>query len=421
MRPRRNAHPQRCSQPSGYQLRAACIPRPRPSPRSWRPAASSRIRPARPCPRPRSSALAAGSGPATSSGSSSHPRRGQSSPSASREPVAIPWTRSGPARRSSGWRSTPAGHETGGAKSARATPRRPPGGRPDRPSPSVDLQSIGFVGPARRDVGPFRPHRVVFGRDAGGAYLVDDRGGAPFQVSPDVLTAARGRIGRFKNRIFGVQATPGPIPADRLRTAMRAGLEDQIAHLRSPSDSFSLPSWRKWARLMTDTRNAKAWPRVFADGAGTLRLAAQPPRVGRRRCWAIRRPSPRAVCRFHSTKRRQPSTSRPSTTRQRAWRGVADQWEELADAAVPPDLDGAAEAVDAVETLHDAVRAGEPGRARVTAASEISWTVRQRHVDAFPLSGERVAEIFADLGERVAAIYAAEVDALETTARAIGR
>ena len=65
--------------------------------------------------------------------------------------------------------------------------------------------------------------------------------------------------------------------------------------------------------------------------------------------------------------------------------------------------------------------AGEPGRARVTAASEISWTVRQRHVDAFPLSGERVAEIFADLGERVAAIYAAEVDALETTARAIGR
>ena len=124
---------------------------------------------------------------------------------------------------------------------------------------------------------------------------------------------------------------------------------------------------------------------------------------------------------IHSTKRPWPSTSRPSTTRRDAWRGVADQWEELADAAVPPDLDGAAEAVDAVETLHDAVRAGEPGRARVTAASEISWAIRQRHVDAFPLSDERVAEIFADLGERVAAIYAAEVDALETTARAIGR
>jgi hypothetical protein len=88
---------------------------------------------------------------------------------------------------------------------------------------------------------------------------------------------------------------------------------------------------------------------------------------------------------------------------------------------VPPDLDGAAEAVDAVETLHDAVLAGEPGRARVTAASEIAWAIRQRYIDEFPLPDERVAEIFADLGDRVDSIYAAEVDALDITARAIGR
>ncbi len=93
-------------------------------------------------------------------------------------------------------------------------------------------------------------------------------GARPSASPPDVMAGARGRIGSFKHRIVRLRPATGTIPADRLRAAMRAGLEDQVDHLRSPSDSFSLPAWRKWARLMTDERNAKAWPRVFADGHG---------------------------------------------------------------------------------------------------------------------------------------------------------
>jgi hypothetical protein len=105
----------------------------------------------------------------------------------------------------------------------------------------------------------------------------------------------------------------------------------------------------------------------------------------------------------------------------RAWRGVADRWEELADAAVPPDLDGAAEAVEAVETLHEAVMAGEQGRSRVGAAAETAWAIRDRYADAFPLPPDRIAAILEDLGDRLGAIYEAEVDALDMTAQAIGR
>jgi hypothetical protein len=100
---------------------------------------------------------------------------------------------------------------------------------------------------------------------------------------------------------------------------------------------------------------------------------------------------------------------------------VADRWEELADAAVPPDLDGAAEAVEAVERLHEAVMAGEAGRSRASAAAETAWAIRDRYADTFPLPPDRIAAIFEDLGERVGAIYEAEVDALDVTARAIGR
>ena len=105
----------------------------------------------------------------------------------------------------------------------------------------------------------------------------------------------------------------------------------------------------------------------------------------------------------------------------RAWRGVADRWEELADAAVPPDLDGAAEAVEAVETLHEAVMAGEAGRTRARAAAETAWAIRDRYADAFPLPPDRITALLEDLGDRLAAIHEAEVDALEVTAKAIGR
>ena len=138
---------------------------------------------------------------------------------------------------------------------------------------------------------------VVFGRDADGSYLVDDRGRSPFRVPPAVMAAARGRIGSFKHRIVGLRTTPGPIPADRLRVAMLAGLEDQVDHLRSGSDSFSLPAWRKWGRLMTDERNAKAWPRVFADGLGLFGCAHGTARAGRRRGRGLGRALAGAVCR----------------------------------------------------------------------------------------------------------------------------
>jgi Butirosin biosynthesis protein H, N-terminal/Domain of unknown function (DUF4872) len=284
----------------------------------------------------------------------------------------------------------------------------------------VDLQSMGTWGQPDDLAGHEGLVVVVFGRDADGWYLVDDRGRSPFRVSPTVIAAARGRIGSFKHRIVGLRTTPGPIPAERLRAAMRTGLEDQVDHLRSSSDSFSLPAWRKWSRLMTDQRNAKAWPRVFADGRGLFgALSALHERVD-----GQVGPSGGHLRELYAESLDEAAVALDNPAlgdAARAWRGVADRWEELADAAVPPDLDGAAEAVEAVETLREAVMAGEGGRSRVSAAAETAWAIRDRYADAFPLPGDRLAAILEDLGDRLGAIYQAEADALDTTARAIRR
>jgi hypothetical protein len=103
----------------------------------------------------------------------------------------------------------------------------------------------------------------------------------------------------------------------------------------------------------------------------------------------------------------------------RAWRSVADAWDELADSAVPPDLDGAADAVEAVETLRAAASDGEAGRKRVRASAEIAWEIRARYADTFPLPAGRVDELLTDLSARLAAIHVAEVEAVEATARGL--
>ena len=313
----------------------------------------------------------------------------------------------------------PDAHETGGARGARAALDA----RLDAGSPViawVDPQGIGTWGLPEAMSGYGGLAVVVIRRDAGGAYLVDDRGRAPFRIPPAVMAAARGRVGSYKHRIAVLRATPGPIPADRIRAALRAGLEDQVDHLRASSDSFSLPAWRKWARLMTDQRNPKAWPRVFADGTGLFgALSAIHEDVD----------SQAGVSGGHLRELYAEALDEAAAALDngalgdaaRAWRAVADQWEELADAAVPPDLDGAAEAVEAAETLHEAAMDGEPGRASVLAAADTVWGIRQRYADAFPLPPDRIEAILEDLGERLGAIFQAEVDALEATARAIGR
>jgi hypothetical protein len=234
------------------------------------------------------------------------------------------------------------------------------------------------------------------------------------------MAAARGRIGSFKHRLIHVRRPEEGMTADALRDAVRAGLDHQVEHLREPSDSFSLPAWRKWARLMTDTRNIKAWPRVFADGSGLFGtlvsvVEAVDGGVGAtgghlRELYATTLDEAAAIL------------DRPALTdAAERWRAAADLWEDLADAAIPPSLEDGLEAVAAAERLHDAVMEGEPGHDRGTAAARDLWALRDAHAGPIALDEEARTSLFADLGERVAAIYAAEVTALDATAKALGR
>jgi hypothetical protein len=311
-------------------------------------------------------------------------------------------------------------HETSGSKGAKTTLDGILG-RGDPVVAYVDAHALGTWGLPDSLSGYWGYPVVVVGRTEDGRYLVDDRGRAPLMVDDDTMIAARGRIPSYKNRLVEVARPTSPITADGLRSAILTGLEDQVDHLRQTSDSFSLPAWRKWSRLMTDTRNAKAWPNVFGDERrglfGTLLsiVEAVDGNVGAsgghlRFLYATTLDEAAAIL------------DRPALTHAAdRWREAGDLWEDLADAAVPTSLTDGIEAIEAAERLHDAVMAGEPGRADAAAAARELWRLRDANADSIDLDAAARAALFADLGARLAAIYEAEVTALDATGRAIGR
>jgi hypothetical protein len=309
-------------------------------------------------------------------------------------------------------------HETGGAVGARATlDGIVQGGR--SVIAWVDAQSMGTWGQPDEMAGESGYPIVVVGQTQDGSYLVDDRGREPLVVDAATMARARGRIGSWRHRLIDPRRTPGPISEQRLDDAIRSGLVDQVEHLGSPSDSFSLPAWRKWSRLMTDTRSAKGWPQVFAHGRGLFgALLSMAENVDGRAG-----PAGGHLRDLYADFLDEVTAAgiAPLDEAAARWRAAADLWEDLADAAVPPDLDGALEAAHFAERLYAAVMEGEPGRARARDAAARLWTIRSEYADAVSFTDERTGELLADLGARIAEIHAAEVAAVDATAAAIGR
>ena len=170
---------------------------------------------------------------------------------------------------------------------------------------------------------------------------------------------------------------------------------------------------------MTDRRNAKAWPRVFAAGQGMFdALISMVEQIDDgigawgghlRELYADGLDEAASIL------------DRPALREAAgSWRASADLWQELADAAVPTGVDGAADAVELAEELHDAVMSGEPGRAQARRAAAGLWEIRDRHADEWPLAADETDALLADLGRRLAAIHAAEQTALDATRRGIG-
>ena len=116
---------------------------------------------------------------------------------------------------------------------------------------------------------PYYMHFLVSGTKVVYGYVddhfcVDHLANEPYLIPSDMMAEARSRIPSYRNRLVTI-SSGGDFD---MKKAISAGLQDHIDFLGAKSDSFALPSIRKWARMMTDPKNSKSWPSVFKNGRG---------------------------------------------------------------------------------------------------------------------------------------------------------
>lgn len=296
-------------------------------------------------------------------------------------------------------------HTTGGAR-----------GASDRLAEELDAGRPCVILPDRYHLGYWRlpatldgygGHPVVaYRRDETGVYL-DDRGQAPLLVPRERVDAARARVGSYKN----VTHVLGDAVLDEaaLAAAAREGLRDCAGHLSAASDSFSLPAWRKWARLLSDTRNAKAWVNVFADGRGlagallSVWEGIEPIGMDGGNLRDLFADALDEAAGLLGEPRLTGLAGR--------FREIHGMWHELAEAALPAAVPEFARLRELTAVIRESVLAeGSAGGAQATEAAEELWKVRAQ-VDRAAPAGD-MAQLFADLSGRVGAIYEAESAAI---------
>lgn len=279
----------------------------------------------------------------------------------------------------------------------------------------IDSQVIGYWRlPAFRQCHSGYPVTVY--AQAGERFHVDDRNLAPLTVSADVLAAARARVPSYRHQLI-VPAPKDPLEPTRLREAVREGLRSQVEHLSQRSDSFSLPAWRKWSRMLTDTRNAKAWPRVFADGrglAGALLDAYQGIEP-----LGLEGGHLRGLYADFLDEASEALEEPVLATLSKDWRAVGAQWHELAEATLPRTVPEFAALRDDLSAVFEAVVAdGDSGVEEAGSAAARLWGLRDRLNDGVDFDP---APVLSDLSERLAEIYSAEVKALRRLSEVVAR
>ncbi|NRQ32391.1 DUF4872 domain-containing protein [Nonomuraea sp. NN258] len=248
---------------------------------------------------------------------------------------------------------------------------------------------------------------VAYRRDENGVHL-DDRGQAPIVIPRERLDAARARVGSYRNatHVLG----EAKLSDETLAEAAREGLRDCAAHLSAASDSFSLPAWRKWSRLLVDTRNAKSWGKVFADGRGLADALLS--------VWEGVEPVGMDGGNLRdlfadSLDQAAALLARPELAELAGrFREIHGLWHELAESALPSEVPELARVRELTASIKESVMGGGSANGEeAVAAGRLLWESRAAANER--LAAADTADLFAGLSARLAAIHEAETAAID--------
>lgn len=98
----------------------------------------------------------------------------------------------------------------------------------------------------------------------GDKYIIDDLAQNEWTLTIEAFIEAHEPITSNKQRTI----TFHPTHDIDLKLAVMDGIQDHLEHLGRDSETFSLPVYAKWAKMMIDPKNKKGWHTVFKKRAG---------------------------------------------------------------------------------------------------------------------------------------------------------
>ncbi len=296
-------------------------------------------------------------------------------------------------------------HETGGHVTALRTLREALSKDAPRPLVWIDVQEIGYWHFPERFSG-MEGYSVVVTSERDGRFFIDDRNSAPLSIDEETLRAARGRVTSYRNRLVTFDA-PAEIHTRIVAEAIEAGLEDQVRHLGSDSDSFSLPALRKWARMLTDGKNKKGWRNVFADQKGlfgvllTIYEGIESSGFGGGSLRGL-------YASFVDTAADlldRPALSRVSD----AYRDLDRQWVDLAGRVAPSGEEPFSRARELIDSLHEQVLdGGDAERPAADLTAQELWRLRDARDDEPLFDASTFEDLLEELSRDIHALYEAE-------------
>ena len=285
-----------------------------------------------------------------------------------------------------------------------------------RPLVWIDAQEIGYWHFPERLSG-MGGYPVVVTAERDGRFFIDDRNSAPLSIDEETMRAARGRVTSYRNRLVTFE-TAAEIPTHIVAEAIEAGLEDQVRHLGSDSDSFSLPAWRKWARMLTDTKHKKGWGNAFADQKGlfgvflTIYESIESSGFGGGSLRGL-------YATFLDTA--ADLVDRPALRRvSDAYRDLDKQWVDLAERLAPSDEEPFSRARDLIDSLHEQVLdGGDAERPAAHVSAKELWRLRDARDDEPLFDAPTFEGLLEQLGRDIHALYEAERNAVAGLGAAI--
>jgi len=248
-----------------------------------------------------------------------------------------------------------------------------------------------------------------------GQVWVDDRARKPVLVEADDFAKARARIGSYKNRLLLLESNGGEVD---VAAAVTAGIEDCIEHLGRDSQTFAIPVYQKWAKMMTDTKNKKGWPVVFKDGKGlysTLRSIHEGIKLFGTDGGGLRT----MYSNFLSEAAPILNNNALNDAAER-YKALGQLWAAFADAVLPERIQPLGETRKLLAQKYAVYN--EKGGEGLDEVGELSGQLTDLEIELnsnMPLSAAETNVLFAEIQEHLYGLYTAEKAALDTLKAAI--